>query len=60
MEVKKGDRVEIIFYPQKEYIGKRGIIVKAVALCEGIRLYRVRCGGKLLRNYATKDCFKVI
>lgn len=60
MEVKKGDKIEITFCPQKEYIGKRGTIAKTVTTSEGITLYKVRCSGKVIRDYATRDCFKTL
>ena len=51
-----GQKVKIVscdLHPK--YIGKEGVIVNKVGT-----LYRVKCGSKIIPNFATEDCLQPI
>lgn len=56
--LKVKDRVKIVFNKDCNLIGKTGTIVKVVKTLEGVYLYKVRCNGKVIKDYATDDCLE--
>lgn len=51
-----GQKVKIVscdLHPK--YIGKEGVIVNKLGT-----LYRVKCGSKIIPNFATEDCLEVM
>lgn len=59
-EVKKGDKVIITFCPDEKFIGKKGEVIKVVKASCGTKLYKIKSGGRVIRDYAARDCFKLI
>lgn len=51
-----GQKVKIVscdLHPK--YIGEEGVIVNKVGT-----LYRVKCGSKIIPNFATEDCLEAL
>lgn len=59
-EVKKGDKVVITFCPDEKFIGKRGEVIRVVKALGGTKLYKIKSGGRVIRDYAARDCFELI
>lgn len=59
--MKVGQKVKIIncdIHP--EYLGKEGVVVKALRSQGGVNLYKVRCGRNVVPDYAEEDCLEPI
>ena len=59
-EVKKGDKVMITFCPDEKFIGKKGEVIRVVKALGGAKLYKIKSGGLVIRDYAVRDCFELV
>lgn len=59
--MEKGDKVIIKKCPIEKYIGETGIVSNiAYKWDEDVKLYKIKVGDKVIKDWATEDCIKLV